>query len=191
MIANGLRTLACGVLLSSATVAAAPIARPSFQDIPPPPNVFATLSEEQLVAQMTDRQRALLTPARNARERFWALTDVSELQLHEISAPTQPAAQGQTTTLALQLYEATIIAADRRLRSKEAAVRPRDRLFKRFEQRLTQQIRLLKNIVLEIGPEHVDAGKAASLTAKRLRLAALASAIDADPSILRNSEDEE
>jgi hypothetical protein len=191
MIGNGLRALACSVLLSTGSVATAPTAPSFLQDIPPPPNVFATLPEEQLIAQMTERQRALLAPARNARERFTALTDVSDLQLQEISTPTQPAVQGQTTTLAFQLYEATILAADRRLRSKEAAVRPRDRLFKRFEQRLTQQIRSLKTILLEVGPEHVDAGKAASSTAKRLRLAALASAIDADPSILRGTEDEE
>jgi hypothetical protein len=156
-------------------------------DIPPPPNVLASFSEEQLLGQMTERQRALVSAARNPRERFVALVDASDLQLQDVAA----GASGASTTLTLQLYEATILMADRRLRSPEAAVKPRDRLFKRFEQRLNGQLLLFKAIMLDLAPEHVDAGRQAIRTAKKIRLDALASAIDADPSILRRSDDDE
>jgi len=192
MVPRALRAFALATLISTGTNAFAATAQSNSPSLPPPPNVFATLSEEQLLGQLSERQRALVGAARDARERFLALTDASDIQLQSISGGAVDAgsASNQSATLALQLYEATILAADRRLRSKEAGVRPRDRLFKRFEQRLTKQIALLKTIVLEIAPEHFDAGRAAADTAKRLRLAALASAIDADPSILRAPDDE-
>jgi hypothetical protein len=135
---------------------------------------------------MPDRQRALIAAARTPRDRFAALVDASDLQLQEIAA-----APGDAASFKLQLYEATILAANRRLRSREAAVPPRDRLFKRFEQRLTRQIAALKTLLLDLDAEHVDAGRAASDTAKKLRLAALSSAIDADASILRDAENQE
>jgi hypothetical protein len=173
------------------TGAPAATGQSSPPSIPPPPNVFTSFTEEQLLAQLSERQRALVAAARDSRERFVAFVDASDLQLQSISTNTPTAGTNQSPTLALQLYEATIIAADRRLRSKEAAVRPRDRLYKRFEQRLTKQLGQLKTILLEIAPEHFDAGRAATDTAKRLRLAALASAIDADPNILRAPDDED
>jgi hypothetical protein len=192
MIRHALRACAFAALVPVAVSAAAPPIQFPPPDLPPPPNVFASLPEEQLVAQMPERQRTLVGAARNARERFIALTNVSDLQLQELANPTAaPPAAGQSITFSFQLYEATILAADKRLRSKESAVRPRDRLFKRFEQQLRLQIQLLKTILLDVAPEHLDAAKAASSTAKKLRLAALASAIDADPMILRDADGDE
>jgi hypothetical protein len=120
------------------------------------------------------------------RDRFEALLEVSDLRLADVGSKLD--AHAASISDALLLYRAVVIAADRRLRSPEANVAPRDKRYKVFERRLNKQLALLKSLSADLSANDIDTGTAVTETVKRLRVAALHSALDSN--VLDASEDQ-
>jgi hypothetical protein len=170
-------------LAAAALAAAGPASAQGPQIEPPaPPNLYTSLTEAELVAQLPERERTHCDARRDPRDRYEALLAAADSLLARAQVEAQ--AQGAVAST-LQLYEAVVMAADRRLRSPEAAVKPRDRLFKRYERRLADHLKALKPIVATLAHQEFDTGTAVAATVARLRVGALNSALDIDDNILQ------
>jgi len=145
---------------------------------PPPVEDFVTLTEPEVLAKLPERERAMVERSPAARDKFEALLEVSDLQLADIGSKLD--AHVPSVSDSLLLYRAVVIAADRRLRSPEAKVEPRDKRYKNFERRLNKQLALLRAFFTELPANDVDTGTAVTETVKRLRVAALHSALDSN-----------
>jgi hypothetical protein len=172
-----MRRAAVAAVLLAFVTATAPARQ--FQDIPPPPpDNFAPVTEADVLARLPDRERAMVTSGASPRDRFERLVEVSELRLADIG--TKLDARAPSVVDALLLYEAVIRVADQLLRSKEAKVPPRDKRFKRFERQLGRQISMLEPMLAELSYDETPTGAAVLATARRLRVAALNSALDVE-----------
>ena len=162
----------------SASANASPARRQSPDVPPPPPPVedFVTFTEPEILAKLPERERALVERSPAPRDRFDALLEVSDLRLADVG--TKLDAHAASVADSLLLYRAVVIAADRRLRSPEAKVEPRDKRFKNFERHLNKHLSLLRAFSSELPANDVDTGVAVTETVKRLRVAALHSALD-------------
>jgi hypothetical protein len=149
------------------------------QDIPPPPpENFAPVTEAEVLARLPERERAMVASSASPRDRFERFVEVSELRLADIGSKLD--ARAPSVVESLLLYEAVIRVADQLLRSKEAKVPPRDKRFKRFERQLGRQISMLAAVMGQLSYEDSPTGTAVLATARRLRVAALNSALDVE-----------
>jgi hypothetical protein len=156
--------------------------------VPPPPpveepNILLGLADADLYARLPETHRDLIKSQTEPRARFNTLLDASDALLADARARFDADQRGALN--ALFMYEAVLRCADRQLRCPEAKVPPRDKLFKKFERRLTSQVGALKALQNLVGLGDVDAAKSVGDSVTRLRIAALNSALDIDPSILR------
>ena len=172
------RAVVASIVLALASAAAPARQRPDITPPPPPPENFVPVTEADVLARLPDRERALVASETAPRDRFERYVEISDLRLDDVGARLD--AQAASVVEPLLLYEAVIRVADQLLRSKEARVPPRDKRFKRFERRLGKQIALLESMVAEMSYEDSPTGAAVLATAKRLKAAALNSALDVD-----------
>lgn len=153
----------------------------SVQEIlppPPPPQNFVRYSETEVLEKLPEDERVKVERERSARDKFEAFLDVSEMRLDALQ---NAASNGKKQLVpALILYEAVLLAADARLRSPEANVKPRDKRYKKFERRLNDQIGRLEAIVASLPYEESMTGEAVLETVTRLRVEALHSALDTE-----------
>jgi hypothetical protein len=166
------------VVLALVSAAAAAGQQPDITPPPPPPENFTPVSIADVLARLPERERAMVAEKGSARDRFERLVEVSDLRLADVGA--QLDARAPSVVEGLLLYEAVIRVADQTLRSDEAKVPPRDKRFKRFERRLGRQISTLQSMLDELSYEDSPTGAAVLETARRLRAAALNSALDVD-----------
>lgn len=160
-------------------------------EIPPPPpvqdyNLIASLPDAEIIARLPQPQRDAVGRQREVRGRFDALLDASDALLVEARTKLDANQQGAITSLFL--YEAVLLCADRQIRCPAAKVPPRDRLFKKFERKLSSQIGSVKALATLMDFSDVDGANAVGDSIGRLRLAALNSALDIDPAILSRQE---
>jgi hypothetical protein len=149
----------------------------SQQDIPPPPpENFVRMTESEVLAQLPERERGMVEREQSARDKFEALLDVSELRLADLEHRVTEGARPYVPTLLL--YEAVVLAANDRLRSPEAGVKPRDKRYKEFERRLNRQLGILKAVVAALPYTDASTGEAVVGTVTKVRAAALDSALD-------------
>jgi hypothetical protein len=147
---------------------------------PPPPPVenFVRYTEAELLAKLTDEERASVERQTSARDKFDAFLDVSGHRLDDVEQRLDAGAKPIAPSLLV--YEAVVRAADDRLRSPEANVKPRDKRYKKFEKTLKEQLERLASIVPALSYEDAPTGEAVVETIKQLRQAALNSALDVD-----------
>jgi hypothetical protein len=172
-----MRRAVVAALLLAVASAAVP-ARQGPDIPPPPPENFAPVTEADVLARLPDRERAMVASGANPRDRFERFVEVSELRLADVGAKLD--SRAPSVVEPLLLYEAVIRVADQVLRSKEARIPPRDKRFKRFERQLGRQISLLESMLDELSYEDSPTGTAVLETARRLRVAALNSALDVE-----------
>jgi hypothetical protein len=167
-----------------ASVAAALSARPGLarpqQDIPPPPppDNFAPVTEAEVLAKLPERERAIVVHETDPRDRFLALLDVSDLRLADVGAKLD--AHTGPVAPSLLLYESVVRVADQLVRSPASRAEPRDKRYKQFEKRLGKQLSLLTAIVDDLSYQDSTTGAAVLQTVKRVRAAALNSALGVD-----------
>ena len=166
------------VVLALMSVAAGARQDPGITPPPPPPENFVPVTEADVLARLPERERAIVVRDSMPRDRFERFVEVSELRLADLGAKLD--AHAPSVVESLLLYEAVIRVADQVLRSKEAKVPPRDKRFKRFERQLGRQIGMLESMLDELSYEDGPTGAAVLATARRLRAAALNSALDVD-----------
>jgi hypothetical protein len=154
---------------------------------PAPPNLYTSLSEAELIAQLPDHLRTVIESRRDPRDRYEALLDASDTLLGALTS--RLTAREGSIIPGLQLSEAVLMTADRRLRSPEANVRPRDRMFKRYERRLSHQLSQLKALLVELTHDEIETGAVVADRVTRLRVGALNSALDIESNILRVPEE--
>lgn len=164
----------------SASGSASSAQKPAPDVPPPPPPVedFVALTEPEVLAKLPERERAMVERSPAPRDRFEALLEVSDLRLADVGSKLD--AHVPSVSDSLLLYRAVVLAADRRLRSPEAKVEPRDKRFKNFERHLNKQLALLRALTTELPANDIDTGTAVTETVKRLRVAALHSALDSN-----------
>lgn len=149
------------------------------QGIPPPPaENFAPVTEAEILAKLPDRERALIERETDLKARFDAYLTVSDLRLAEIG--TRLSARTGPVLDALLLYEGVLRVADQLIRSPQAKAPPRDKRYKQFERKLTKQLSTLKPLVSELSYDESTTGSAILETVKRLRAAALNTALDSE-----------
>lgn len=158
--------LAASSLASSQVITPPP--RPSLPPIP--------LTEDELLREIPESERSVVLRTDQPRERFEAWLDVSDMRLSALSGLV---ASGQKDLAdELRIYEATLLAANKKLRSPAAQVRPRDKRFKNFEKRLLRQLNQLRVLVGELSVDDANTGLDVEESVKRLRIEALHSALD-------------
>jgi hypothetical protein len=171
----------CALSVVAAAALAAPAGARQNPDVtppPPPPDNFTPVTEAEVLAKLPDRERALVANETNARDRFMALLDVSDLRLAECS--TKFDAHAESVAPALLLYESVLRVADQLIRSPAARVEERDKRYKQFEKRLAKQLQVLKPLVAELSYRDSTTGAAVLQTVQRLRATALNSALGVD-----------
>jgi hypothetical protein len=181
-VATGsLAAVAAVTLLAGATPAQSP-------ELPPPPpvvehNILLGLPEAELLSRLPETQRTMVSTQSNPRGRFNVLLDASDALLAD--AKTRFDGDQRGALNALFLYEAVLVCADKCLRSTEAKVPPRDKLFKKFERRLSAQTNALRTVQNLVALGDAAAARSVGDAVTRLRIAALNSALDIDPGILK------
>lgn len=147
--------------------------------VPPPPSeTFLRLTEAELIARLPERERALVEPVRDPKERFDRLLDVSDMRLSAISIELDRGVESVRDLLLL--YDATLRIAEKRLRAPETKAQKRDKLFKRLERRLSKQKVIFDSIVDALRPDDMPTGLSVANTLESIRIRALNSALDAD-----------
>lgn len=174
----GLSALLAVVGASLMAAGAAAGQRPDVPPPPPPAENFVRLSEAEILTRLPERERERVEREQGARDKFEALLDVSDERLDDLGDRIDAGAGSLSDGLIL--YQSILLAADDRLRSPEANVKPRDKRFKKFERELNKQLGLLRAIVADLPYEDAATGVAVLETVERLRAAALNSALDVD-----------
>lgn len=180
VVSNALAALAALALTTGPTA--------GQSEIPPPPpvpghNLLLSLGEAEIIARLPQPQRDQYASQRDPRGRFHVLLDASDTLLDAAKAKFVADEEGAVNLLFL--YQAVVVCADKNLRSPEAKVPPRDKLFKKFERRLAAQLGALKAFHAIVGLRDIGAATEVSDSVTKLRFAALNSALDVDPAVLR------
>lgn len=147
--------------------------------VPPPPSeTFLRLTETELLARLPERERSFVEAAKEPRQRFEKLLDVSDMRLGAIGLELDRGAESVRD--ALLLYDATLRITERRLRAPETKAGPRDKLYKRLERRLSKQKLIFDSIVAGLRPDDLPTGLSVANTLESIRIRALNSALDAE-----------
>jgi hypothetical protein len=176
--ASAARLALAAILALSAAGDAPARQNPDLTPPPPPPENFTPVTEAEVLAKLPERERQLVLKESDPKERFDRLLDVSDLRLAEVGARVDSRSGGVAPSLLL--YEAVLRVADQVIRDPKTKAEPRDKRFKRFERRLSKQLPILQAVATELSYQDSSTGAAVVETVKRLRAAALNSALDVD-----------
>jgi hypothetical protein len=131
-------------------------------------------ADKELLAQLPAADRRRISEERNPRDRIRLWLDAATSQLEE----AEGADTGAEAIAHVRLYHLTVLAANRTLRDPGTGLRPRDKLFKIFEKQLNSQLGPLLAVVETLPEQYVDEGIAIREDVRRVRVAALNSALD-------------
>lgn len=169
----------CLAAVLSGDAGALPQQGPPEVAVPPPPSeTFVRLTEAELLVRLPERERMLIDPVRDPRQRFDKMLDVSDMRLAAVGLELDRGVGSVRDELLL--YDATLRLTEARLRAPETKAAPRDKLYKRLERRLSKQKLIFDSILDSLRADDLPTGQSVANTIESIRIRALNSALDTE-----------